>query len=81
MAQVLHCQWLHPKIFWWWTALVVLATRVQSDFADDDVSKKPRTKEAKRQRINQTKMEYAKRLSEVKMAYKEYFTVDDHSTI
>eukprot|EP00435_Cladocopium_sp_Y103_P049113 s1418_g14.t1 len=36
--------------------------------------------EAKRQRINRLRADYEKRLSEVKLAYKEYFTVDDYTT-
>ena len=48
--------------------------------AEADVSRGQRTEDAKRQRISRLKVEYEKRLSEVKLAYKEYFTVDDYTT-
>ena len=51
-----------------------------STFGDDDSAKRQKTEDAKRRRINRLKMEYEKRLSEVKLAYKEYFTVDDCTT-
>jgi len=47
---------------------------------EDDVSKRARTEESKRQRINRIQMEYESRLNAVKIAYKEYFTMDDYST-
>ena len=37
--------------------------------------------DAKKQRINRLKMDFEKRLSEVKLAYKEYFTVDDYTVL
>ena len=49
-------------------------------FDDEETAKKQKTEDAKRQRINRWKMEYEKRLREVKLAYKEYFTVDDYTT-
>ena len=55
------------------------ATR-PSDEAIEESSKKQRTEEAKKQRIHQLKMEYEQRLSTVRVAYKEYFTMDDYST-
>ena len=36
--------------------------------------------EAKKQRINRLRLEYEERLSAVRIAYKEYFTMDDNST-
>ena len=50
------------------------------EFEEDDSSKRQRGDDAKRQRINQMKIDYEKRLGEVKLAYKEHFTVDDYST-
>jgi hypothetical protein len=47
---------------------------------EDDVSKRARTEESKRQRINRIQKEYESRLNAVKIAYKEYFTMDDYST-
>eukprot|EP00435_Cladocopium_sp_Y103_P067384 s792_g30.t1 len=49
-------------------------------FEIEEEAKRQKTEEAKKQRINRMKLEYEKRLSEVKMAYKEYFTVDDYTT-
>ena len=50
-----------------------------SEGESDEVLKKQKTEESKRQRINQLKAEYEQRLTAVKLAYKEYFTVDDYS--
>ena len=36
--------------------------------------------DAKKQRINQMRMDYEKRLSAVKVEYKEYFTMDEYET-
>ena len=36
--------------------------------------------EAKKQRINRLRLECEQRISAVKIAYKEYFTMDDYST-
>ena len=36
--------------------------------------------ESKKQRINRLRLEYEERISAVKVAYKEYFTMDDYST-
>ena len=47
---------------------------------DEAERKRQRAEESKRQRINRLKAEYETRLSEVKLAYKEYFTVDDYTT-
>ena len=46
----------------------------------EESSKKQRTEELKRQRINQLKLDYEQRLSMVRVAYKEYFTMDGYST-
>ena len=46
----------------------------------EEVLKRQKTEDLKRQRINQLKAEYEERLTKVKLAYKEYFTVDDYST-
>ena len=51
-----------------------------SDGESEEMLKKQKTEESKRQRINQLKAEYEQRLTAVKLAYKEYFTVDDYST-
>jgi hypothetical protein len=51
-----------------------------SDHPSEELLKKQRTEEAKRQRINRLKLEYEERLSAVKIAYKEYFTMDDYTT-
>ena len=51
-----------------------------SDHPSEELLKKQRTEEAKRQRINGLKLEYEERLSAVKIAYKEYFTMDDYTT-
>ena len=39
-----------------------------------------RVEDAKKQRINQMRMDYEKRLSAVKIEYKEYFTMDAYET-
>ena len=55
------------------------ATTRDTDHGDDDPAlKRQRVEDAKKQRINQMKLEYEKRLSAVKIEYKEYFTVDDY---
>ena len=46
----------------------------------EDDAKRARIEESKKQRINRIKEDYASRLSAVKIAYKEYFTMDDYST-
>ena len=46
----------------------------------DEVLKKQRVEDAKKQRINQMRMDYEKRLSAVKIEYKEYFTMDEYET-
>ena len=48
--------------------------------ASEESLKKQRAKEPKRQRINQLNLEYEQRLSAARVAYKEYFTIDDYST-
>lgn len=50
-----------------------------SDHSSEEALKKQRTEEAKRQRISRLKMEYEERLSAVKIAYTEYFTMDDYT--
>ena len=50
-----------------------------SDHSSEEALKKQRTEEAKRQRISRLKMEYDERLSAVKIAHKEYFTMDDYT--
>ena len=39
----------------------------------EEVLKRQKTEDLKRQRINQLKAEYEERLTKVKLAYKEYF--------
>eukprot|EP00435_Cladocopium_sp_Y103_P038874 s175_g10.t1 len=57
------------------------SARPSSFEVDDETErKKQKAEESKRQRINRLKAEYETRLSEVKLAYKEYFTVDDYTT-
>ena len=57
------------------------ATRPGDDVGGgDDAAKRARVEEAKKQRINMIKQDYESRLSAVKIAYKEYFTMDDYST-
>ena len=51
-----------------------------SEGESDEMLKRQKTEESKRQRINQLKAEYEQRLTAVKLVYKEYFTVDDYST-
>jgi hypothetical protein len=55
------------------------ATR-PSDEASEESLKKERAEEPKREKINQLKLEYEQRLSAARVAYKEYFTIDDDST-
>eukprot|EP00435_Cladocopium_sp_Y103_P063067 s2135_g24.t1 len=55
-----------------------VAHEVEHD--DDPTLKRQRVEEAKKQRINQLRLEYEQRLSAVKIEYKEYFTVDDYET-
>ena len=43
-----------------------------SESAEDETAKRQRVEEFKRQRIKQMKMEYEERLSEVRLAFKEY---------
>ena len=52
------------------------ATR-PSDEASEESLKKQRAEEPKRQKINQLKLEYEQGLSVARVAYKEYFTIDD----
>jgi hypothetical protein len=47
---------------------------------DEEVAKRQRVEDAKKQRINQMRMDYEKRLSAVKIEYKEYFTMDEYET-
>eukprot|EP00435_Cladocopium_sp_Y103_P044674 s1582_g12.t1 len=56
------------------------ATTRPSDGGEDEVQKRAKVEDAKKQRINRLKAEYEERLSAVKVAYKEYFTMDDYST-
>ena len=51
-----------------------------SEQGSEETLKRQKTEESKRQRINQLKAEYEERLTKVKLAYREYFTVDDYST-
>lgn len=51
-----------------------------SDEASEESLKKQRAEEPKRQKINQLKLEYEQGLSVARVAYKEYFTIDDDST-
>ena len=55
------------------------ATR-PTETEDDEVAKRQRVEDAKKQRINQMRMDYEKRLSAVKIEYKEYFTMDAYET-
>jgi hypothetical protein len=48
--------------------------------AESEESKRAKVEEAKKQRINRLQLEYEERLSAVRIAYKEYFTMDDYST-
>lgn len=50
-----------------------------SDDASEETLKRQRTEEAKKQRINQLRLEYEQRLSAVKVAYREYFPMDHYS--
>ena len=43
----------------------------------EEVQKRARTEDAKKLRIQRLLAEYEQRLSAVKVAYKEYFTMDD----
>ena len=45
----------------------------------EEVQKRARTEDAKKLRIQRLQAEYEQRLSAVKVAYKEYFTMDDYS--
>lgn len=51
-----------------------------SDHSREEMLKRQKTEEAKKQRISRLKAEYDERLSAVKIAYKEYFTMDDYAT-
>ena len=48
--------------------------------AESEESKRAKVEEAKKQRINRLQLEYEERLSAVRIAYKEYFTMDGYST-
>ena len=48
--------------------------------AESEESKRAKVEESKTQRINRLQLEYEERLSAVRIAYKEYFTMDDYST-
>ena len=48
--------------------------------AESEESKRAKVEESKKQRINRLQLEYEERLSAVRIAYKEYFTMDDYST-
>ena len=54
------------------------AREAHGDDGENESAKRQRVEDAKKQRINQLRMEYEKRLSAVKIAYKEYFTMDDY---
>ena len=48
--------------------------------AESEESKRAKVEESKKQRINRLQLEYEERLSAVRIAYNEYFTMDDYST-
>ena len=56
------------------------ATSRAAEPSDEDSSKRQRLDESKRQRIARLQAEYEQRLCAVKIAYKEYFTMDDYET-
>eukprot|EP00435_Cladocopium_sp_Y103_P024696 s2951_g6.t1 len=53
-------------------------TTRDAETPEDPQLKRQRIEESKKQRINQMRLDYEKRLTEVKIAYKEYFTADDY---
>ena len=55
-------------------------TTRDTEHDDDPALKRQRVEEAKKQRINQMRLEYEKRLSAVQIEYKEYFTADDYGS-
>ena len=55
-------------------------TRQAEPSVDEAEAKRAKVEDMKRQRINRLKADYEERLSAVKIAYKEYFTMDDYST-
>ena len=56
------------------------ATSRAAEPSDEDSSKRQRLDESKRQRIARLQAEYEQRWCAVKIAYKEYFTMDDYET-
>jgi len=51
-----------------------------SEHPDEESSKRQRVEESKRQRVSRLQAEYEQRLCAVRIAYKEYFTMDDYET-
>ena len=54
------------------------SARRQSEEESDEVLKRQKVEDSKKQRINQMRMDYEKRLSAVKIKYKEYFIMDNY---
>eukprot|EP00435_Cladocopium_sp_Y103_P008378 s145_g2.t1 len=73
--QVLQFEWLHQG-----SILKLRALDVRQCGESEEALKRQRTEDAKKQAIHQLKVECEERLSALKLAYKEYFAMDDFST-